>query len=271
MGNVSIKDVKTLKDEFTSSSKKGFLSFLSTIGQYISIVGLVYMLLNTTIILPMLGGNISTYILLCIAMLMSVYGTSRYNAKVERENIVGEYMKEQQTQLERNKKEHEKLVKHRVNISPKIDNELKDLLIELKADRVCLCEMHNGTNNLSGLPFLYADMAYEVDGHDIEDVSDEFKNVNLSKYPLIGNHFDEGIFLSSVEEIEKEDPKFALRLRCTGSEYFAGMVINGIENPIGILIVTFNKGDVRPSKVEIIAAMNKTSQVISSLMDTSIF
>jgi hypothetical protein len=47
-------------------------------------------------------------------------------------------------------------------VTPKVQKDIEVLLYTLNADRVFIFELHNGKKNLTGLPFKYADMTYEV-------------------------------------------------------------------------------------------------------------
>lgn len=266
----AIKDIKELKDVVLEKSEKGFVSFLLTMVQYALIISLGYMIFNFNESLVMFNNNKSTYILAVLANLCLIYFTNRATRLNDQKHTVDLYIKGKRQAEEIEKKKHDELVERRIKNNPKINEILKDVLINLDADRVTVCEMHNGTNNLAGVPFLFADMAYFANAHDVEDISDEYKNVNLSRLPFVANHFDEGIFLKTVEEIEEEDQRFAMKLRIGKTKFFAGMVIRGVKYPIGFLSVTYTEGSAIPSKTEIIAEMNKAAQIISSLLDNNI-
>jgi len=269
MAGFGIKDIKEMNDIAKESSKNGFGNFMLTMIQYVLFFMLGYMVFNFSDTLQMLNDNISSYILIVISALTGIYFANKQTSKMERKNVMDIYAKEQKASVNEIKKTHDELITRRMKVSPKIYDILKDLLIDLDADRVSVCEMHNGTNNLSGLPFLFADMAYEVDAHGVEDISDEYKNTNLGRYPIIGKHYEEGIYINSIEEIEKEDPRFAMKLKIGGSKYFAGMVIRGINNPLGFIAVTYASSENIPDKNHIIAEINKAAQMISSLLDGS--
>ena len=51
-------------------------------------------------------------------------------------------------------------------VTPKVQKDIEILLYSLNADRVFIFELHNGKKNISGLPFKYADMSYEVANRD---------------------------------------------------------------------------------------------------------
>ena len=79
------------------------------------------------------------------------------------ENIVEKVTKEtlRDENVEKDRM-HDIAMERRQEIKPLIDNILMSTLNQLNADRVFIIEMHNGTNNTSGLPFLYGEMTYET-------------------------------------------------------------------------------------------------------------
>lgn len=162
---------------------------------------------------------------------------------------------------------HKNAVAKRLESSPIIDNVLKDLIIDLEADRVTIAEMHNGTNNLNGLPFVFFDVTYEAASPEVKYVSDEFKNFNMGKFPFIAKHFLDGTFIGSANDIEKEDPRLASIFKFVDANYGAAVVIEGVEGPLGFLAVTFKDSQVHPSKTKIMQKINKAAQVISTLLD----
>lgn len=267
MGKLGVNDINAMKETIAKSSSHGFLSFLLTMLQYGLITALGFMIFDNKEAICMLGGNVSSYFLVMLIVLIGVYLITTYNSKYDQSTIINSYVQKQEAAKMEEKKKHDDLVKYRISIGPEIKNTLKDVLINLNAGRVTVCEMHNGTKNLSGLPFIYADMAYEVEAPECDFISDEYKNFSMAKYPFVGFHYDDGIVLCSVDELSKEDPRLGMKLTLGNSAYFAGMVVNGIHNPLGFLIVTFPSTDDLPTKSEIISEMTKASQIISSLLD----
>ena len=61
-------------------------------------------------------------------------------------------------QTELRQEEHDAAIEVRRSIKPNVDILLKDALSTLNADRAFVLEMHNGTNNVAGLPFIYGEM-----------------------------------------------------------------------------------------------------------------
>ena len=145
---------------------------------------------------------------------------------------------------------------------------MKDLLIRLGATRAAVCEMHNGTNNLAGIPFLYLDMTYEEISPKVDYVIDNFKNFNLAKYPFITSHIKDMYWSGSIDELKKEDPYLASRIKLNDTEYGAYIVLRGYDSTmIGLLVVTFNSDTFLPDEDSLLNSMMSSGQILSTLLD----
>lgn len=167
---------------------------------------------------------------------------------------------------------HNELARKRMEAGPVVSSVLKDLILDLGATRAVLCEMHNGTNNLNGIPFLYADAVYEEIVRTADYVTDEYKNFNMARYPFIGNHFYDQIWIGTRDDIEAEDPHLAAKLKYTGAEFGALQVIQGLRAPLGLLAVTYDAmaAKNKPSKTLITQKMDIAAQKICMLLFTPI-
>ncbi len=167
---------------------------------------------------------------------------------------------------------HNELARKRMEAGPVVSSVLKDLILDLGATRAVLCEMHNGTNNLNGIPFLYADAVYEEIVRTADYVTDEYKNFNMARYPFIGNHFYDQIWIGTRDDIEAEDPHLAAKLKYTGAEFGALQVIQGLRAPLGLLAVTYDAmaAKNKPSKTLITQKMDMAAQKICMLLSTPI-
>ena len=120
---------------------------------------------------------------------------------------------------------------------------------------------------MSGLPFVFGDMVYEEISPNVDYASDEFKNFNLAKLPFVALHYDENTWIGSVDDIESEDPYFAAKLRAVGVNYGAFVVLEGVNGPLGFLTLFFKDEKKHPSKAKIIAELNHSSQILSTLLN----
>lgn len=274
MGN-TIRDIKDLKEHAIKTSSKGFkyymknvlLVILLAIGVYM--IGNPELLFDPTSFFEHINNNTIWSAFLVFLLAGGIYQIGK---SLSAENRTAEttkaYKKVIEDERKAKEKNHDFLVNRRFEATSLISKELKDMIITLGADRVTICEMHNGTNSLVGLPFVFLSMSAEEVSPGFDYVSDEFRDFNLSKFPFIANHFKEGSWIGTVKEIEKEDAYFAAKLKLTEASTIAMMMLRGKNAPIGFLTVAFNEGNKEiPSKGKIIAEMAQKSQVISTILD----
>lgn len=137
-------------------------------------------------------------------------------------------------------KQHTENIDKRLEISPKINFILEKLLVSTKCDRSFVLEFHNGTDNLSGLPFLYADMTYEEIANDnIEYIADLYNNVPLSKFPITQKLFENGYWYGGLDELSKIDKRLSSRIKINNGEWTALILLKGSEHYLGIIGVSF--------------------------------
>lgn len=162
--------------------------------------------------------------------------------------------------------EHDSAVERRRLIKPQVDAMLLDAMNTLKSDRVYVVEMHNGTNNTAGLPFIYGEMTYEQTRKNIEHVDEDYLSVNLSRfeYPLYleKNHF----FSGTVDELSDVDEKLAHRMRATNVTYLAGIAMHGAYSELGYVGVSYC-GNEPPSRETILSVLSVLSQKLTALLD----
>lgn len=165
---------------------------------------------------------------------------------------------------------HDIALEKRQYIKPQIDSLLQATLYDLNADRAFIIEMHNGTNNVSGLPFLYGEMTYENVAEGITHIEDDYTNVNLSRFSFPTYLEKEHIWMGSVEELTEVDKKLAQRLISNDVTYIAIANIHGIKNELGFFGVTYCNGKEPKSQHDILQKMIKKTQLLSTLLDSAI-
>lgn len=137
-------------------------------------------------------------------------------------------------------KQHTAEVDKRLEISPKINFILEKLLVSTRCDRAFLMELHNGTNNLNGLPFLYGDLTYEQVGNDeLDYISDFYVNVPLARFPVTQKLFDDGYWYGTVDELANIDKRLASRIKINNGSWIALILLKGSEHYLGIIGVSF--------------------------------
>lgn len=281
MANI-FKDIKEMTDAVVNSASKGFGVFMRNALIIILLLILSCVMTNPQILyhptefFQNFDKNVIWVIVIAFILIGTIYQLAvGLNKTIKDENtnklveqIVNDIEINRIQKTTKKNEEHNLLIEKRINASPIIRSELKDLIIRLGATRASICEMHNGTNNLTGFPFLYLDMTYEEAAtNKVFLVSDEYKNFNMVKYPFIANHISDGLWIGSLDDVKKEDQRLASKFMFSDSNYGAFMVIRGTTGIIGVLIVTFKYVDNIPSDKEIISAMTSTSQIVSTLLD----
>ena len=167
---------------------------------------------------------------------------------------------------ERQEREHNARLEKRLEADPIIRSNLKELMVTVDGDRAFVCEFHNGTNNFAGLPFLYVDMKYEVCKQGIYHIDETFTNFNLTRYPFAPYGMEHGWWIGTVKDMEEIDERFSAHMEMNGVNFFAAMLIHGVDAPVGILGVTFAEPVPREDWALIKKEMVKESQKLSILL-----
>ena len=274
----TLKEAKHLTETIVSFAGKGFWSFFKNAILILMVILIMFIGTHPEVILK--PDNLATYVnsnsLIALAVLFVLISFTYQLARsiyVEKENqnrkkLVNDVEKAHRISREKEIQRHKYLVEKRIENSTKIRFELKDLLIRLGATRAAVCEMHNGTNNLAGIPFLYLDMTYEEISPKVDYVIDNFKNFNLAKYPFITSHIKDMYWSGSIDDLKKEDPYLASRIKLNDTEYGAYIVLRGYDSTmIGLLVVTFNSDTFLPDEDSLLNSMMSSGQILSTLLD----
>ena len=124
-------------------------------------------------------------------------------------------------------------------VTPKVQKDIEILLYTLNADRVFIFELHNGKKNISGLPFKYADMSYEVANIErkVDRCYTKYQDVPLTMYKYPDYMHKKKLMIGTIDDIEKVDYEFAKCIREDGGEYLAMVYLNGTDGHLGFLVV----------------------------------
>ena len=137
-------------------------------------------------------------------------------------------------------------------VTPKVQKDIEILLYTLNADRVFIFELHNGKKNISGLPFKYADMSYEVANIErkVDRIYTKYQDVPLTMYKYPDYMHKKKLMIGTINDIEKVDYEFAKCIREDGGEYLAMIYLNGTDGPLGFLGISYhNVADAKPDSV----------------------
>lgn len=270
MPDLNLKDIKEVKKGLVEISKRGFLYFLKNIFLITAAGVIVYLVLNLGWTIQLAQEHTERFIFGMLILFVAIFEIARSEAndkrKKDNKEFFDDFNKVQQIKEEEVIKKHDELMKKRFTIGPLISNILKDIIISLGASRASVIEMHNGTNSLSGIPFIYGDMMYEETDKDVSFTIDEYKDFNMSKFPFITKFFYEGSWFGSVEEMKDIDKMLYLKMTCNNTKYFGFMTINGLNSPVGFLTVSFKDDDI-PPKERIYTDLAIATQKISALLD----
>lgn len=94
---------------------------------------------------------------------------------------VNEILKENKIEME---KEHSENIDKRLLADQMIPTILENIRLKYNLDRVCLLEMHNSTQNMNGVSFLYLSMIYEEVADSLDYITDAYQ------YQRTGNYSD---------------------------------------------------------------------------------
>lgn len=184
--------------------------------------------------------------------------------KVSVERITMESIENSDKQKE---EAHLKNIEKRKEIQPQIYSTLTSIMNDTKSDRVFIVELHNGSNNLNGVPFLHGSVTYEKSKENLEAIDEEFQNLTLSRFDMASYLHEHYTFIGSIAEMEKIDKKLSLKLRMSGAKFIAITTLHNGANEWGWFGVIYNSEDAIPSDIDIMNDLMMNSQVIAKTLN----
>lgn len=162
---------------------------------------------------------------------------------------------------------HEQGVEKRMGNMDEINRSLRECLYVTGADRACVLEMHNGTNNTAGLPFIYCEMTYEQVRDGVIPVGDDYAKLNLTRYSFPYYLQSRSYYSGSIKEAMKIDNKIATKMSHDGTEYILvyELVSNG--KSIGYLAMTWNDETAVSLDADKITKVTMMAADMSKLLD----
>ena len=148
----------------------------------------------------------------------------------KQKEVITEVMEENTQQLYR---EHEQKMEQRRNIKPYVTELLKNTLEQTKAGRAFVIELHNGSSNTAGLPFVHGSMTYEVVANGIEPVDEDYQNLSLTRFAFSEYLHKHDLWYGNIDEFSLMDNKMAKRMANNGSKYLVITTIRSETNEIG--------------------------------------
>lgn len=138
-------------------------------------------------------------------------------------------------------KQHDINMSIRNQNSEKINNLCRNLLYKVDADRVVLLELHNGNQGEGGLPFAKMTATYEQIDYHVDPIASQYQSTTLSLMPFVIDLLHRGYWCGDTDDIEDLDRSLCYKLKSNQTNHFAACVIEGVDTPLGILIVSYDK------------------------------
>lgn len=264
-----IKQVEEIRDKVLNTSERGFGYFMKNAGLIFLIFLCCYIFANPSIIInpaEFFSGFDRSSIFSLVMLFMIVFGIFQLSRSLIKEHRELQAEENHQKTLEINRVHNIEAI-NRLRKNPEISSILKDLLINLNATRSSVCEIHNGTNTLAGVPFVHLTMTAEESSNEVTPSAGDYMNLNISRIPFIADHFNDGSWVGSTDAIEKEDRFLGAKLKANDDNYMGFILIHGNECPLGMLTVAFKDADNVPSKEQIMKELIQHSQKLALLLD----
>lgn len=170
---------------------------------------------------------------------------------------------------------HNASMKHRLDISDKMQSMLYDMMNFYHARRCGVMEFHNSTDNLNGLSFLWYDLSYENLQRNIMPISGQCKKQQLSMFSPVMNDIinNDGIIVfrpSDIDKLERRSPVLYDNLRNkikVSTIIYAGLY-NISNNLIGIVFLEYDDNVYKyPESLIDLTDIKERASGISQLLD----
>ena len=186
--------------------------------------------------------------------------------------IVSQAVKHQMVSYdEQQNDEHTAAMDMRRDVNVKMPEILQGIMNKTNADRVFVMELHNGSNNTSGLPFTFGEVTYEVEAPGIHAIGDDYNSFVLSRYSfplyLERNH----MWYGSIEELFEIDAKLAHKLASNDVTYFAVARLNGISGVLGYMGISYCNNTIPAAETVLSKMVTADTQKVTSLLDMSAY
>ena len=188
------------------------------------------------------------------------------------ENYSFERQKEAMTEvMEQNNQqlfiEHNEQMQIRRDIKPLVSDLLKNTLNEMDADRAFIFELHNGSNNTAGLPFIHCTMTYEETARNIEPIDEDYQNLSLTRFSFPEYLHKHDLWFGTIDEFEAIDKKLASRMQNNGATYLVITTIRSENSEIGYFGFTYCNDKKHKDDKDMMEFIVYTVQSLSKLLD----
>lgn len=159
----------------------------------------------------------------------------------------------------------EKMVE-RMNNTPLIQAELDKFRLRTDASWVSIWELHNSTNNLDGMPFLFASLTYESMNPALTPIAEQFDNVRLSLYPLASYLREKEMWYGDVEALKEVDNTAYYRAKALGIKYLGFRLMEIEDSPNAVMSFAFVEGARLPDENAMVQDWVMASYKVNSLL-----
>jgi hypothetical protein len=150
-------------------------------------------------------------------------------------------------QLALQEKIHDYEMNLRMENSGRLNNVVMQLMYETNADRVLLAEYHNGSSNISGIPFLKWSVTFEAFRDEMGfGIANEYQQQQITLYPFITHIGENYLYRGFVEtDLKAIDKSYAYKLMSNKVEYIiVSQIVNNKGSKCGMLILEYTNASV---------------------------
>jgi hypothetical protein len=159
----------------------------------------------------------------------------------------------------------------RMENSAALNNVVMQLMYETKADRVLLAEYHNGSSNVSGVPFLKWSVTFESFRDEVGfSVANDYQQQQITLYPFITHIGENFLYRGYVNtDLKKIDNSYAYKLMAHQIEYIiVSQIVNDKGSKCGMLILEYTNASVI-DEYNVKQKLHKASQECAALLTLS--
>lgn len=217
-----------------------------------------------TKIASMTWKQVLTFFVVILIILGAVAATSYIFANKAAKGAV-------ETQLIIQQQIHDYEMNMRLQNSAALNSLVVQLMYEVKADRVLLAEYHNGSSNVSGIPFLKWSVTFESFRDEVGfSVANDYQLQQITLYPFITHIGENYLYRGYVEtELKEIDKSYAYKLLSHGIEYIiVSQIVNDKGSKCGMLILEYTDASVI-DEYNVKQKLHKASQECAALLTLS--
>ena len=166
---------------------------------------------------------------------------------------------------------HDYEMNMRLQNSAALNSLVVQLMYETKADRVLLAEYHNGSANVSGIPFLKWSVTFESFRDEVGfSVANDYQLQQITLYPFITHIGDNYLYRGFVEtDLKAIDKSYAYKLMAHHIEYIiVSQIVNDKGSKCGMLILEYTDASVI-DEYAVKQMLHKASQECAALLTLS--